>query len=241
MRCPTCNGTFQAPTLAPATNETWVNPPADPAPAPTAKEPPATSAAPETPKKKKDKAPEPVVEGDYSRTYTLTISGRSLLPWVVPVGLGLIVLLSFFPWIEHRHAGAGLVPASHARPMMWSVAFGDEPSGVMTMFVILSIFLAWPLSIVSLLIGLKIVPLPPPLDVIGGFRSIIIAALTVIGVGFFSAYYLTYLFGDAFLGMLAMKVAFRIALVVAAAAVLQFWLERRQLRSLPPPQVTVRW
>jgi len=244
MRCPTCSGTFQAPTLASTTNEAWVAPP------PT--EPvPALAPAPEptdTPKKKKKEraaAPAPVPEGEYSRTVTLSFNGR-LLPWIAPIGLAIIFLLSFFPW--HFAPNAHLQPGTPGSPLtaaegaqnMWQLAFGEKPSSLITMFVILVIFVAWPLAIVSLLISFNIIPLPPPLDLLASFRSIIVGALALAGFVFFAIGYLDQLFGVFNLTTWSMKLAFRIALIVALATIMQFWLDRRRIKNLPPPQLTLR-
>jgi hypothetical protein len=119
VRCPTCSGMFQAPTLpdmptsAPPPPPPVTPPstfkvdepaptPASPPPAagapvsppPGAETPAASAPLPETPA---PSTPLPSLEGGFNHVYVVTFS-LSVMSWVAVVGMGLIFLLSFMPW-----------------------------------------------------------------------------------------------------------------------------------------------
>src|SRR5262249_10366986 len=138
MRCPLCNNTFTVPPLPDAPSLT-PSPPPPPAPAPAAEVYPladdphaplqmlTADAPPPVPSRAPVPPPPPPVVGDYTKLRSIVISPR-VVPWIAPIALVVLFLLTFFPWISARGEGFNA----------WSLGFGDgskdAPGGAIFIF-----------------------------------------------------------------------------------------------------------
>jgi hypothetical protein len=215
MKCPMCSGSFTVPALPGAPAPTPVMAAAT-APASTARSREAAmlaqgsdedeiTARPRSdsvPQSTSGKAPPAPPEG-YTRTKSYTLNARAV-PLLAPVALGLVFVLTFFPWV-------GLYPGgeSAGSQMAWGAAFGSftpDPvweaayretrnpttmpaydSGQMRMsflamfFLFLFILFMLPLAILSVLIGQGRLKLPPGVESILPYRSVILAGVILAG------------------------------------------------------------
>lgn len=261
MKCPRCAGTFTAPTLAetPAASpkgpvatvaETPGLPPTAPGgapPAPTTggdvysmgseipKPPnpyqPAPSPIPPLPKPT-PRIPEPVPSGppgDYRRSFTLRANPQ-VVQWFGPGGLGLLLLLSFLPWFSN-----GLVSFTP-----WELAF-SQGNVLMILFLIATVFLALPLAWVAFFMARQFIPIPPALHAIYPFRTLIIAAVALVGFVFLFINYLDCNLAAVNPSTIWYKLAFRAGLVGIAGLFFEFWLQRRQTVNLPLPKIEGHW
>jgi hypothetical protein len=119
------------------------------------------------------------------------------------------------------------------------VAFLPDPKYLL--YVILVIFLGLPLSIVSLLIGLKTIATPPALATLVPWRSLIVLGLMALGFIALLVDYIYWNFAVINLTTIWLKLAFRVHLIVIVFLLFEFWLELRRTRNLPPPKIEVRW
>jgi hypothetical protein len=86
------------------------------------------------------------------------------------------------------------------------------------------------------------VPTPPALLPYLPWVPAVIAGLCLAAWFFFLAHYLHCTFvEDPDPARLAMKVAIRLHTLIAGAALMDFWLQRRRLKGLPEPRITMRW
>jgi hypothetical protein len=243
MRCPLCNSTFtvpplpDAPSLAPsppppvpATGGAEVYPLADdhnpppPPPLPSTAPPPMVSPS-------RAPAPPPVV-GDYTKLRSVVISPR-VVPWIAPIALLVLFLLTFFPWFGSGDFGFS----------PWSLGFGDgskrAPGGAIFIFYDLFVVLGVLLVIVSLLMHLKVIPDSPALEPIKAWRAVII-------LGFVGTAYLL-LFLSTFINLFELKaiwlnfwgwLAACTHFVAVIALLLEVWLQLRG-PTRPPPRIDI--
>jgi len=282
VRCPLCQGMFQAPALPPASPA--LSPPA-PAPAPasefqTAPSPtPSPESAPAPPSLPREPTivltpsepppsepppsepppaleipdseplrtamplpysdqpalePEPletptVPQGDYTRALTMHLRA-DVLSWLPPVCVTLLFILSLFPWYWIEMYSANL----------WQLAFTEV--NMYTFYVIVLIFVAWPLSIVAFLLEQRWLPLPEALRPLWPWRSVFVGMAILLPFVFFLGDYVTSMFrqfGNP--ATLAMKLAVRVHFLAVLACGFQFWLEQRRSRNLPLPKMEMRW
>jgi hypothetical protein len=167
-----------------------------------------------------------------------------VVPWIAPVGLVLLFLLSFFPWFA---GGQVTLDARHDRfPQiqqvsfnLWRLAFAPDPKYLF--YVIVVMFLGLPLSIASLLIGARLIPTPPALAMLVPWRSVMVLGLMLLGWITLLIDYIHYNFSGFNPSTIWLKLAFRVHFIVVIALLLEFWLEVRRTRNLPPPKIDVRW
>jgi hypothetical protein len=240
MRCPLCNGTFTAPAL---TASAPPPPPPLPVLAPefVSAEPPLQFAEP--PRQSRDTglkpgpppvppaAPPPPPPGDYTHTFKIWISPK-VVPWIVPVGLFLVFLLTLFPWfhiIEEFSVGTANA---------WGLGFGhsDALIGVYLIFLLLALIAAVP----SALISLRLIPAPPFVQQLGKWRPVIVGGIALFAFLLFFMRYLNILFAAA-PATIWLRLAFWIHFVVVIALLLEVWLEFRRLKNLPLPRIDLHW
>jgi hypothetical protein len=218
VRCPLCQGMFQAPSLPSYT-------PPPPPPPPLAPQPPGVANAPapaptpplETPGFVEE-APAPLPPGDYTKDCTCHLRA-DILVWIGPACLVLLFVLSFFTWKGHN---------------LWQGEFE------FVMVYVFALILAMPLSIVGMLMEMRIIPAPDNIRAFLVWRSVVLGALVLIPWLVLTVLYLRMLFAGAPMGI-AMKLGYRLLLIALVAFVLEFWLVRRRAKNLPPPQFTMRW
>jgi hypothetical protein len=219
MRCPLCNGMFQAPSpggappppppqFPPLTNEPFYSGAAAP-PAP----------APEAP---------PLPPGELTKCCTLTLSPR-VVPWLTLASLLLVLLMTFLPWFWFATA--------NVRLNGWNVAFGQASNFAFTVFIIL-LLLALVLQIPSFMWGAELVPMPGGIKSLGPWRPFTIGMLALISFLFLMLRYQELIFREIpVFATLWLKLAVRFQFVALICLGLEFWLERRRLKNLPPPQI----
>jgi len=258
VRCPLCQGMFQAPALPPSTppmsapapepapvapppttpfEPSAVLAPGEPAPMPALEIPdsePVRSAVPLPYSDEPAVDPEPldappVPPGEYTRSRTVHLRADAL-SWIPPVCVTLLFLLSLFPWYWIEVYSANL----------WQLAFTEV--NMYTFYVIVLIFIAWPLSIVVFMLEQHWIPLPDALRPLWAWRSVFVGLAILLPFAFFLGDYVMCMFrqfGNP--ATIAMKLAVRIHFLAVLASGLQFWLEQRRSRNLPLPKLEIRW
>jgi len=236
MRCPLCNGTFTAPTLTapppPVFSMTPEPPPPPPPPPPSSvSNEPMRQPPPLPPLEELAPAPPP---GGYSRSMKIVFSPR-VIPWIPPAGMLLVFLLTFLPWL------------GYSNPNAWHLAFGGESAvGIRVpgdaLFAVYLIFAMIALIVVipSGLFALGLVPTPPFLQVLGPWRTVIVGGIVLLSFLFLLIRYLDFIFNSAPMTIWC-KLSLRIHLVVILALLIEFWLELRRKKNLPPPRVEMHW
>jgi hypothetical protein len=251
MRCPLCNNIFPVPPLpaapglappppppaAPApplpdpVHTPPELPPAAPAPAPLALEQEVQPIPEPDPTKQQPGGPAapPPPPGNYTRTKSIVLSPR-VVPWIAPVALLVLFILSFFPWV-----GTGSFSLN-----AWSMGFGDQGHTVFIFYDLLLI-VAVLVGIASLLMHLKLIPDTPQLRPLQRFRGMILVGLAGLALLLFFLFELVQLFEQgslplSFWGLLA----FWTHLVAVVGALLQMWLELRG-PALPAPRLDMHW
>jgi hypothetical protein len=225
MRCPLCNGMFQAPSPGGAP------PPPPPQFPPVSPEPfysGATAPPPPAP------AAPPMPPGELTKCCTLVISPR-VVPWIAPLGLGLVLLLTFLPWVPILGLNA------------WNSAFGDAPPGLFRraggsslllklylIFLLLTLVLAIP----SFLFSANLVPTPAGLSSLGPWRSLIVGVVAFLSFAFGFIEYVSPLFQHGITPwLICWRISTWVYFFVLIGFVLEFWLECRRQKNLPPPQI----
>jgi hypothetical protein len=171
-----------------------------------------------------------------------------------------VFLLSFFPW----HVGVVVLgdveppaeQAAKAEPRLpavglkgsvpplslWQLAFTSRGSGLFLAYTLLTLFLAWPLSIVGLLLDRRLVPVPPALRPLLPWKTLLlvsIVAAAAIPLLFDSID--QHFYEPVNHIAIAMKLGARLHIVALIVGLLEFWLQDRQRRALPPPRIEVHW
>jgi hypothetical protein len=270
VRCPLCQGMFQAPALPPAALE-MTAPPQEPPPSPpstmptestpstvpTRREPTVvltpSDELPQTADTQPDNQPlrtavplpysdEPALEpepletptipqGDYTRGLTMHLR-QDVLSWFPPVCVTLLFILSLFPWYWIEVSSANL----------WQLAFTFTEVNMYTFYVIVLIFIAWPLAILVFILEQRWLPLPAALRPLWPWRSVFVGMAIFLPFVFFLGDYVMAMFrsfGNP--ATIAMKLAIRIHFLAVLACAFQFWLEQRRSRNLPLPRMEMKW
>jgi hypothetical protein len=241
MKCPLCQNTFQAPALPPPVAP---SPPPAPGAYGVANEPPAPAPPQEAPKRKKEAPPAPptpppppVPTGDYTRTRTVWISPR-VMPWLAPACLLVVFLLTFFPWATITATGGA--EESHTA---YGMAFGLSKSNALTIFFLVMMFLALPLSLA--ITALRQVPgfhVPAALAQVWPWRAALVALLAFVGLFFLlMQLFVGFLPSDPTLHTTVFTwLTLLLQALVLVGAVLDFWLEIRG-PSRPTPRIDISW
>jgi hypothetical protein len=171
---------------------------------------------------------EPPPPADYTRQIIFHLRS-DVLGWLVPACLTAVFLLSFFPW--------------HTTPLaLWQLAFTSDGSGLFLTYTLLTMFLAWPLSIVSLLLDRRLIPLPPALRPLLPWKTLLIVSILAAGiipVGF--DYLQQHFYTSVNHIAIAMKLGVRFHLLAFVIALVDFWLQDRQRRYQPLPRIEMHW
>ncbi len=244
MRCPLCNNVFTVPPLpeSPALAPPPPPPPPespdpvysfadDPSPPPPLPLEPQEAEPVDDPTKRPYAPPPrpPAPAGDYTRTKSIVISPRCV-PWVAPVALLALFVLSFLPW-----SGTGGHSVS-----AWGMGFGDDGHALFVFYDLLLIF-AVMAAVASLLMHLRVIPDVPQLRPLQPWRGAIVAILAGLGLLLF---FLFELFKTFELGGLPLSfwglLAFWIHVLAVIGALLESWLLLRG-PTRPPPRIDIHW
>ena len=213
MKCPLCQNTFQAPALPakppPLAPAGPVTPPTPPPPPPDfygLKEPPppppastgpsapplnrsvSTAPAPPSP------PPLPPATG-HRHERGIPLSPR-VLPYIPPVCLVLVFILTFFPWVGYYWSGTGMLTqgawgaliGSYGSPdvTLWQTVSGltmdKTPPGanlVLLPFLLL-LLLSLPVAVASAVLPHVHLKLPPPVDQLQQYRWGLVGALALL-------------------------------------------------------------
>jgi len=216
MRCPLCNGMFTAPAMggaAPPPPPVY-SPPASSEPFYSGGAPPPPAPAP---------APPPLPPGELTKCCTLTISPR-VVPWIAPLCLGLVLLMTFLPW------DIGPFGSINA----WRLGFGPLSNLLFTFYLLLTA-LGLACAVVSLLTTLGVIPLPQELKT---WLPVIVGCIVGSAFLLFAVKYLQPVFQHAVTPLFIWtKLAIRFHALAVVGLALEFWLERRRLKNLPPPKI----
>jgi hypothetical protein len=219
------------PPSAPPPDVYSVGPAATPPPLPTWEpEPPAANQqVSPSPAEALPPAPPPP-PGEYTRSVTWTLSDR-VIPVLAPAGLGLVFLLSFLPW---SFSVRGTLNG-------WTLGFGEHANAIVGVYLLITM-LAFVLSVPSFLFARNLAPAPPAVKALGPWRSAIVGGVALLAFVFMIYLYLDYIFSFGTTpGTIWMKLAVRCHLLALIGSVLEYWLEARRSRNLPPPRAELRW
>jgi hypothetical protein len=262
MKCPLCANNFTAPALQPVSAAPIAPPPVAPPPPAPAYTPPSGPLPPPSsppilegtapfPSPPDTPAPQPESElpaaplpplppgsaTDERGIYTIWISPR-VVPWLAPVGITLVFLLTFLPWVYGLGFTVSEREITLASHNAWGLSFGRDYNLFFTFFIILTI-LAMVVSIASLLITLKIIPMPPALALIEPWRPVIVGGLVLLSFLCFAVKYVDFVFSAAPM-TIWMRLAFCLHLVAVAGSFLEFWLAGRAA-TRPMPRIEFHW
>lgn len=185
----------------------------------------------------------------YQHSHTLWVSPR-VVPWMAPVGLGLVFLLWFFPWlpprtidvsVEGKEAIVELIKTIKAGSLScWNLAFGSQSDLMFTFYWLLT-FLALAAAIANFLFSRKVVPVPAVVQGLGIMRPLIVGMIALLAFLFIVERWVEGVFRTGMIpGTIWMNLAMLAQLVAITGAFLEFWLQRRG-PGKPWPRVEIQW
>jgi len=180
--------------------------------------------------------PEPIPPGDYTKSVIWRIR-PDILNWTIVGCLTAIFVLSFFPWVQIPFFGNLIEHGGSIS--LWGMAF-SVTSPVYMLYTILTVFLALPLAWVLLAFDKSWLPRIPAFAPVWPWRHVILGGILLLALLLMTPGYLNALFTGGPLGF-AQKLSLRLHLVAVICLLLQFWLERRTVRNLPLPRISLRW
>jgi hypothetical protein len=164
--------------------------------------------------------------GEYPHRYIIWISPR-VVPWIAPVSLSLVFFLLFFYW---RSVPSGVTGETGSQ-----IGLGRLFSGPLWILYFLSYLLALPLAIGSLLLTLKVVPVPHQIKHLIPWKAVIVASVVALA---FLLILLNCLLED--FGTVWMRSAVWLHFAALIGLALEFWLQRRG-PARPMPRIDVLW
>jgi hypothetical protein len=212
----------------------------EPAPLPPAWTPEPPPPLPPLPGRETVPQAPPLPPGEYTRSCRVLINPR-IVPWIAPVGIVMVLILSAFPWISYELPifvdRSGDRFSASANP--WMAGFGERPDLFMAFFLIIGLLSLF-VSIPSTLFTVGLAPTPLPIQKLGPWRSVIVGGVISASFFFFFLRYVHFVFQSAPMTVW-MKLAFRIHFLAVVASFLEFWLELRRPKNLPPPRIEMHW
>lgn len=200
--------------------------PPSPPPMPSYAPPPPPPPPPSKPRFNVDEIP-PGPPGEFTKSHTCSLR-PDILRWVTPILLGLIFVLSFFAWIAGKN--------------LWQIAFGEPVSTTYVLYILLTFFVALPLSVAKLLLEKNIIPMLDPLRPFWAWRSVLVGGILLLTIIMPVVHLMEYnLTAINYAAHIAMSIAIRFHLLAIVACGLEYWLEVRKRSRLPLPEFTARW
>jgi hypothetical protein len=247
MRCPLCNGTFQAPALPPANAPEMPAVPVPAAPVPSSPPPaPASPAITAEPTRGAPPPPPPdyvpvmpvsVMEEprgparDYIRCCACTFK-LPVVTWIAPGALLLVFVFSFLPWVSGGSFAALFPELERISANPWTLGFGRGGDPLFGIFDILMV-LTLAASIPSALMTIGIIPIPRGFRL---WRAVILTSLVGLAFLFFSIRFIDGVFRSA-PTTLWYKLSWRLVFLATLSSAMEIWLELRRARNLPPPKI----
>lgn len=261
VKCPVCSAMLQAPVIpsrisvaapavsAPATPEPIPTPPAAAAmpdmtlPLPAAPQltalnpildavPPIAISSIPPPPASTAGAAAPVRPGEYAHRFRRHLR-PDVLVWFPPSCLAALFFLSFFNW-HYREMIFGF--------NLWELAFTSNGYAVYTLYTVVLVFFAIPLTGVVFALEMAWIPLPDGLRPYWPWRFPVVGGAVGLPFLFLLGDYVSchfQVFGNP--AAIALKLAFRVHLLAVVCCALQIWLERRKVMNLPLPRIDVKW
>lgn len=244
VKCPACNGVFMAPSLtppAPATPTPAANAPStstgdgnilpfdSDAPPPRPEIAHFTSSPPPPPPRPRYED-EPIgPPGDYTTEHRCHLRAN-ILRWFTPGILLILLLVSFMNWI--------VIPPIARN--LWQLAFDPIDAGYV-IYTLVTFFVALPLAWVVILMEINVIPLPPAIRPFWSWRGLVMTFLLFLTVLFPTIDLLRWNLSAAVdPSGLGLKIAVRLHWLAIACGGLEFWLDRRRKKRLPPPEFSLR-
>jgi len=253
VKCPTCAGMFQAPTLPGTPTMSPPPPPASPPPRP-APSAPVDAPPPEAPQEQapQPSTPLPPLPDGFNHIYFLTFK-LEIISWIAVACLGLIFIFSFFTWttvtkaadykkelldVEDKdspYTPSKFTKATITPQSMWN-------SSVVFIFYIIFYFFTLIFAVLAILLDKKVFSLPEPLKKLRRYRSLFVA-----GFGFMSLFALllhwasTINFSEPNPNTAVFSIVLFLQLLVVVAPLLEYWLQQRKKDDLPPPRLALHW
>ncbi|MBI1916529.1 MAG: hypothetical protein HYS12_17610, partial [Planctomycetes bacterium] len=182
--------------------------------------------------------PPPPVVGDYTKLRSIVISPR-VVPWIAPIALTVLFLLTFFPWLSGGKDSPGF--------SAWSLGFGKGadipkdfgPGGALFIIYDLLIVFGVLLAIAAFLMHLKAIPDVPALRPILPWRAVIILGFVGLAYLLLCLNIILFLFDKGaiwlnFWGWLAETTHS----VAVTGLLLEMWLQLRG-PTRPPPRIDI--
>lgn len=179
--------------------------------------------------------PEPILEpltpGEYKHAFILHFN-QDFIQWVGPVCLLIVFVLSFFTWSQRTSAGS---------LSLWSLAFGREGNTAVFAPYVVFLMVGLVLAIVSMLLTRRLISLPEPFKKLRSWRALVVAAVVLGSFLVLFLHWLNHLATAPNPMTLWYGLALRLHFLAVVALLLEFWLDRRNKKNLPPPKIELRW
>ncbi len=185
-------------------------------------------------------------DGQYTRSLQVTLS-TTWLAFVPTACIGLIFVMSFFPW--HYQPGA-LAPAAQKNSQkdsipsatLWTLPYSDagvKPAYLAFVLLLVLLMLATPSIAVM---DLKRGEAPANNDTLVKWAHLAVAILFTLGYFLLLAGWLlvNFVTKDESLGI-GLEAALLLQFIGMLAAFGLFWLSKRKPANLPPPRLKIRW
>lgn len=248
LKCPSCNGSFQAPSL----------PPGGLAPSPPPEPPPPLpqeSAAAEPPPQPQPSTPLPPLPDGFNHIYFIAFK-QEIVQWIAVAALGLIFVFSFFPWtttskmetttdtkdIKDDEGNIKTTKVTNTitpKPVlesMWTTAF------LTFIFYIIFYFLTLIFAVLVILLDKKVFSLPEGIKQLRRYRSLFVAGFGFLGFFMLLLHWASTLnFAEPNPNTAVFSIVMFLQFLVVVGPLLEYWLQRRQKDDLPPPRLALHW
>jgi len=155
--------------------------------------------------------------------------------WIAPISLVVVFVFSFFPWRYLTDLERGIAEKFNLWGMAFSFGMADW-----VLYLLFTFFLGIPLLVAAFLAAKKLIPLPPAVQAWMWLRPAAVMAILLPGLIIIGSNWVGLNLTDKHMTAW-MKLAFRVHLIAAVAAALEWWVDSRKAKNLPPPKVEVRW
>jgi len=178
-----------------------------------------------------------VVVGDYTKMRSIIISPR-VVPWIAPIAIFVLFLLTFFPWYSPGEEGYSPWSLGFGKGADFPKAFRVGAPGLFITYDLLIVF-GTLLAIGAFLLHLRVIPDIPALQPILPWRAVILLGFVGLAYLLLCLNLILFLFKREliwlnFWGWLAETVH----CVAVTGLLLEMWLQLRG-PSRPPPRIDI--